>query len=99
MSTLNEVAFVKACTAYGDCQGAWEDRLDAAIEAYLAEVFKPGELVVGEAVEPQRDCRKELWMGVAIAVARSDNATKLESPTRWADQVLADFDKRFGETK
>lgn len=98
MSTLNEAAFNKACISYAD-DGGWEERLKSAIETYMAEIFKPGELVVGEAIEPQRDYRKELWMGVAIAVARSDNATKPESPTRWADQVLADFDKRFGGAK
>lgn len=96
MSTLNEAAFNKACISYADDDGGWEERLKSAIETYMAEIFKPGELFVGEAIEPQRDYRKELWMDVAIAVARSDNATKPESPTRWADQVLADFDKRFG---
>lgn len=99
MSTSNEVAFNKACIAYASGSGGWEERLKAAIEAYLAEAFRPGELVIGEASEPQRDYRKELWIGVAIAVARSDSTTSEFSPGNFANTALAKFDAQFGDAK
>lgn len=89
MSTLNEVAFRKACIAYGDCQGGWEDRLDAAIEAYLAETFKPGELIVGEAIQPQRDYRKELWI----------DAWNKTGSSIAANAALQQFDMTFGDAQ
>ena len=88
MSTLNEVALDKACIAYASDSGGWEDRLKAAIEAYLAE-----------AIQPQRDYRKELWADVAIAVARSDSTTSKYAPGDFADTTLAKFDAQFGDAK
>lgn len=44
-----------------------------------------------------RDYRRELWIGIAAAVARSDNCTRPESMVTFADHALAAFDARFGE--
>ena len=50
--------------------------------------------------QPQeQDTRQQLWMQVVVAVASSDNATSRDSMNTWADHALAEFDKRFGETK
>jgi hypothetical protein len=51
-------------------------------------------------VEPQvtteqRDYRKELWVGVAIAVARAENTRDSDKPAKWANNALAEFDKAF----
>ena len=46
-----------------------------------------------------RDIRKELWVGVAIAISQSSNSTTKYTMEKWADHALAEFDKRFGETK
>lgn len=99
MSTLNKDAFAKAVSAYENHLGGEESSLEAAIEAYLTEAFKPGELIVGEAIEPQRDYRKELWVGVATAVVRSDSTTSKYAPGDFADAALAKFDARFGDAK
>jgi len=39
--------------------------------------------------------RKELWIGVATAVARAEGARSRSAPGGWADEVLKDFDKKF----
>lgn len=39
--------------------------------------------------------REELWKDIAVAVASSSNVAKSEICTIWADQILAEFDKRF----
>jgi hypothetical protein len=62
-----------------------------------ANDFTSGELVVGEPIAPVRDYRKELWVGVAIAVAGCGNTKNDRSPGEWADTTLAYFDKTFGE--
>lgn len=46
-----------------------------------------------EAVGP--DPRKELWKAVAVAVAGSDNCVKEQAPVKFADHILAEYDKRF----
>lgn len=99
MSTLNQAALDAAYRAFVAHPGASRPSVEAAIEAYLAEVFKPGELIVGGAIEPQRDYRKELWADVAIAVARSDSATSKYAPGDFADTTLAKFDAQFGDAK
>lgn len=48
---------------------------------------------------PEVDLRKQLWMGVAVAIAQASNSTSRYMMERWADHALAEFDKRFGETK
>ena len=39
--------------------------------------------------------RKQLWMSVAIAVARATNSSQKESCCTWANHVLEQFDKKF----
>ena len=46
---------------------------------------------------PTRDYRKELWVGVAIAIASSANAVNSSSMISWADRAVAEFDRRFKE--
>lgn len=48
-------------------------------------------------VKEHQSIRKELWVGVAIAVAQSSNAVESRSCWTWADRVLAEFDNRFKE--
>ena len=81
---LNQECLQRACEAFDAATGQPRNAVAAAIEAYLAEMFKPGDLIVGEAI-PQRDYRKEVW----IAALTTGNGAP------WADQVLAHFDKTF----
>ena len=81
---LNQEWLQRACEAFDAAAGQPRNAVAAAIEAYLAEMFKPGDLIVGEAI-PQRDYRKEVW----IAALTTGNGAP------WADQVLAHFDKTF----
>lgn len=81
---LNQEWLQRACEAFDAATGQPRNAVAAAIEAYLAEMFKPGDLIVGEAI-PQRDYRKEVW----IAALTTGNGAP------WADQVLAHFDKTF----
>lgn len=92
MSTLDEVPLNKAAIAYASDDGGWEERLKAAIEAYLAEVFKPGSLIVGEAIEPQRDYRKELWIAHWASVPAS---TKFDAAVESARRAVQAFDEFF----
>jgi hypothetical protein len=39
--------------------------------------------------------RKELWIGIAVAVARSENAREATVPTSWATTALKTFDEVF----
>ncbi len=39
--------------------------------------------------------RAQLWAATWVAVATSSNCTYIESPTKWADECLREFDKRF----
>ena len=39
--------------------------------------------------------RKELWTRIACAYVNSSNSTNKENASKWADQVLKDFDSRF----
>ena len=81
---LNQEWLQRACEAFDAATGQPRNAVAAAIEAYLAEMFKPGDLIVGEAI-PQRDYRKEVW----IAALTTGNGAP------WADQVLAHFDNTF----
>ena len=81
---LNQEWLQRACEAFDAATGQPRNAVAAAIEAYLDEMFKPGDLIVGEAI-PQRDYRKEVW----IAALTTGNGAP------WADQVLAHFDKTF----
>ncbi len=84
---LDENMFRVALDAYYGGTGTVEDGIRKAIEAYLAEVFKPGQVQMCEPLEaiPQRDYRKEVW----IAALGTGNGAI------WADHVLAHFDKTF----
>lgn len=42
-----------------------------------------------------RDYRKELWVGIAIAVARAENCKSASVPSIWANVALANFDNVF----
>jgi hypothetical protein len=55
--------------------------------------------VAVQAVQQRRDYRKELWIGVAVAVARAENARSKTVPAQWANEALAEFDRQFKETK
>ena len=85
---LNQEWVSKATAAYVDDNRDITDGIALAIETYLTEMFKPGELIVGEAI-PQHDYRKEVW----IAALTTGNGAP------WADQVLAHFDKTFPQEK
>ncbi len=39
--------------------------------------------------------RKKLWADAWTAVANASDCKSKNAPTTWADQALADFDKRF----
>ena len=94
---LDENMFRVALDAYYGDTGTVEGGIRKAIEAYLAEMFKPGQVMTMEPLEaiPQRDYRKELWLDVATAVARSDGARDRAAPGELADRALANFDKTF----
>jgi hypothetical protein len=42
-----------------------------------------------------RDYRKELWIQVAVAVARAENTIGRDIAGKYADAALADFDRTF----
>ncbi|MBQ5557916.1 MAG: hypothetical protein IIT36_04955 [Aeriscardovia sp.] len=87
MMELNRECLRKAMMAFYDAPGSAHDGVAPAIEAYLAEMFKPGQIQMLEPLEviPQRDYRKELWIGVQLKFGSSKHA----------DDALADFDIRF----
>lgn len=39
--------------------------------------------------------RRQLWIGIAIAVAGAESAIGTEVPQRWADTALRAYDQRF----
>ena len=86
---LNQEWVSKAQDAF-DHSPSNREGIAAAIEAYLAEMFKPGDLIVGEAI-PQRDYRKELW----IAAYTNSQYT----PASDAETALAYFDATFPREK
>lgn len=94
---LDENMFRAALDAYYGDTGTVECGIRKAIEAYLAEMSKPGQGVTIEPLEaiPQRDYRKELWIDVAISVARSGATMSIVDPAIWANRTLAEFDKTF----
>ena len=87
---LNQEWVSKAQDAF-DHSPSNREGIAAAIETYLAEMFKPGPMMTLEPLEaiPQRDYRKEVW----IAALTTGNGAP------WADQVLAHFDKTFATEK
>lgn len=93
---LNEATFRSALDAYYEHQGPVEGGIRKAIETYLTKMGAQEQTL--EAI-PQRDYRKELWLGVATAVARSEGARDRAAPGAWADRALADFDATFPQEK
>ena len=87
---LNQEWLQRACEAFDAATGQPRNAVAAAIEAYLAEMFKPGDLIVGEAI-PQRDYRKDLWIA---AYTNSQYA-----PASDAEKALAYFDATFPREK
>ena len=83
---LDENRFGVALDAYYGDTGTVEDGIRKAIEAYLAEMFKPGSVQMLEPLEaiPQRDYRKEAWIA-AIGQGNPD----------YANLVLQHFDATF----
>lgn len=84
---LDENMFRVALDAYYGDTGTVEGGIRKAIEAYLAEMFKPGQVMTMEPLEaiPQRDYRKELWIGIRLQ----------DADIAEANAALADFDKTF----
>lgn len=91
MSTLNQAALDAAYHAFWAHPGDSRPSVEAAIRTYMAEAFKPGagELIVGEAIQPQRDYRKELWI----------EAWKTNGSSLTANTALQQFDTTFGDSK
>ena len=94
---LNVTALRKAIRAYKEAPGGTEDGVVAALKTYItADLLKPGQVteLPLEAI-PQRDYRKELWIGVATAVANGLNAFRNGIAFDRANEALAAFDKVF----
>ena len=89
---LNQEWVSKAQDAF-DHSSSNREGIAAAIEAYLAEMFKPGDLIVGEAI-PQRDYRKELWIAHWAAI---DGETPFEDAVCGTQKAVEAFDKFFSE--
>ena len=89
---LNQEWVSKAQDAF-DHSSSNREGIAAAIEAYLAEMFKPGPMMTLEPLEaiPQRDYRKELW----IAAYTNSQYT----PASDAETALAYFDATFPREK
>ena len=90
---LNQEWLQRACEAFDAATGQPRNAVAAAIEAYLAEMFKPGDLIVGEAI-PQRDYRKELWIAHWAAI---DGETPFEDAVCGTQKAVEAFDKFFSE--
>lgn len=84
---LTEKESLRAFEIFANHPGDTRASVTAAIEDFLEDMFKPGELVVGEPVATQRDYRKELWIAIRTQDAEPESA----------DAALAEFDARFGE--
>ena len=87
--SLDKDKLAKALAAYEDYDGGVYGGIEAAIESYLKEMFKPNQLVKSEPIQPTRDYRKELWIGIRLQDADIDEA----------NAALADFDKTFSKER
>ena len=92
---LNQEWVSKAQDAF-DHSSSNREGIAAAIEAYLAEMFKPGDVQMGEPIEftPQRDYRKELWIAHWATI---DGKTKFENAVCGTQKAVEAFDKFFSE--
>ena len=84
---LNEEHLQRACEAFNAATGQPRNAVVAAIETYLAEMFKPDKGMILEPLEaiPQRDYRKDLWIAAYL-----ENGS-----TRDAHIALEGFDQAF----
>lgn len=46
-----------------------------------------------------KEQRKQLWIDVWVNVANASNCNNVQSPTKWADIAIQEFDKRFPQPK
>ena len=92
---LNQEWVSKAQDAF-DHSSSNREGIAAAIEAYLAEMFKPGPMMTLEPLEaiPQRDYRKELWIAHWAAI---DGETPFEDAVCGTQEAVEAFDKFFSE--
>lgn len=99
--TLDKKALDKAVEAY-HAHGDHFSSVEAAINAYYKEIFKSVELVaLPPPPQPQRDYRKELWIGV-FRDMNNGNGGSILSPGECegiANDAVARFDRFFGEVK
>lgn len=79
----------RAFGVFANHAGDTEESVAAAIEDRLEQMFKPGELIVGGPIHPQRDYRKELWVEVYLKSANM--------PASCADSAVKAFDEFFSE--
>ena len=91
---LDQKALDKAVQAYYDNDVSIDSAVADSIKVYLAEMMRPGELVVSEPIQPQRDYRKELW----IATSVSHTGTAIIN-VEYCKTVVRGFDEFFGEQK
>lgn len=64
-------------------------------ESTFDEVVRMKSLMEKEVIDDMERMRRNLWAETAVRVAGSSNTIKDETPTKYADRVLDDFDKRF----
>lgn len=64
-------------------------------ESTYDEVVRMKSLMEKEVIDDMERMRRNLWAETAVRVAGSSNTIKDETPTKYADRVLDDFDKRF----
>lgn len=95
--SLDNSALERSLLTYSSTRksgGTHRKAIEAAIADYEKELFKPGQLFVGEPVRPQRDYRKELW--IATSVSHRGTAT---NNIEYCKRVVEAFDEFFGENK
>ena len=90
MSTLNQAALDAAYHAFVAHPGDSRPSVEAAIRTYMAVTTpSPVKMIGGEAIQPQRDYRKELWI----------EAWKTNGSSLTANTALQQFDTTFGDSK
>ena len=87
---MNHDALTAAKRAFLMHRGNSDSSIEEAIKVYMVELCKPGELIVGEAIQPQRDYRKELW----ITASQMHTGTSFEK-IDFCNRVVLGFDAFF----
>ena len=92
---LNQEWVSRAQDAF-DHSSSNREGIAAAIEAYLAEMFKPGPMMTLEPLGDgfERDYRKELWIAHWVAI---DGETPFEDAVCGTQKSVEAFDKFFSE--